>query len=238
MTAEEIIQKNITARGGYQAWRSVQTMAVAGKMDAGSKQNAQLPFVLKLKRPQMSRLELDFAGKTALQIFNGSQGWKVRPYLGRWEVEPFTPSELENAAEQQQLDGFLIDHAAKGIKAELLGTEQVEGQDAYKLRLTMKNDQVRYLWVDARSFLEVKVEGVPRKLDGKFHKVEVYYRNYKPVGGLMIPFVVETVVENIKPSRKINIEKVTLNPGFEDSAFARPDIPGIQSANQAQGGSK
>jgi len=194
--------------------------------------------VLKLKRPQMSRLEMEFAGKTALQVYDGRDGWKVRPYLGRLEIEPFTPMELENAAEQQQFDGFLIDRAEKGIQAELLGVEQVEGQDAYKLKLTMKNGKVRYLWIDAKSFLEVKVEGIPRRLDGKFHKVEVYYRNYKPVSGLMIPFVVETVVENVKPSRKINIEKIALNPTLEDSAFAKPEISETQTANQMGESSK
>ena len=238
MTAEEIIQRNIAVRGGLKAWQEIKTMTMAGKMDAGSKQNVQLPFVIKLKRPRMSRVEIEFAGKTALQVYDGTNGWKVRPFLGRLEVEPFTQAELAGAAEQQDLDGFLIDHAAKGIKVEFEGVEPVEGHNAYKLKLTLKDEQVRHLWVDATSFLEVKVEGIPRTLDGKMHKVDIYYRDYRQIGSVKIPFVLETVVENVVPSRKINLETVTLNPKFEDSAFAKPDVSGIHDVKQAEGGSR
>ncbi len=238
LTADEIIEKNIAARGGLKAWRDVQTITMTGRLDAGTKHNVQLPFVMKLKRPRMLRIELDVAGKTALQVYDGTNGWKVRPFLNRLEVEPFTPAEMESSAEQQELDGFLIDHAAKGIKAEFVGVEPVEGHNAYKLKLTLKNGQVRNIWVDAKSYLEVKVEGTPHRVDGKMHNVQIYYRDYRTVGGLKIPFVIETVVEQVNPSRKINIESVTLNPKFEDSAFAKPDISGIQAVNQAKGGSK
>jgi hypothetical protein len=230
MTADQIIQKNIAARGGLAAWRGIQTMTMTGKMDAGGKPNVQLPFVMKMKRPRMSRIEIEFAGKTALQVYDGTNGWKVRPFLGRNEVEPFTPAEIESVADNLPLDGCLIDHEAKGIQVELAGEEKVEGRDAYKLKITTKDGHPRYLWVDAESFLEIKIEGAPRRLDGKMHKVEVYYRNYAPISGLTIPFVLETVVENVKPSRKINIEKVLLNPQLDDRAFAKPEIPGASVA--------
>ncbi len=240
LTADQIIEKNIAARGGLKAWREVQTMTLTGKMDAGSKKNVQLPFVMELRRPRMSRLEIDFAGKKALQVYDGSNGWKVRPYLGRDEVEPYTASEMRIAAEQADIDGYLIDHEAKGIKVEVMGVDSVEGHNAYNLKLTMKDGQVRHLWVDAQSFLEVKIEDPQRRLDGTMHKVETYYRNYTSIGGLMIPFVLETAVEKVQPTRKITIETVAINPKFEQNAFAKPDLPGMntitpvsQSAAQA-----
>ncbi len=226
LTAEQIVAKNIEARGGLKAWREIQTMTMTGKMDVGSKNNVQIPFVMKLKRPRMSRLEIQFGGKTALQVYDGKNGWKVRPYLGRNEVEPFTPAEMEKAAEQQELDGPLIDHEAKGIKVELVATEKVEGNDAYKLRLTLKDGSVHHLWVDAQSFLELKIEGIPRILDGKPHNVEVYYRNYADVGGVKVPYLLETVVSGVKPSRKMTIETYAMNPQLDANTFAKPEIPG------------
>jgi hypothetical protein len=230
MTADQIIEKNIAARGGLKAWRSIQTMTMSGKMDAGGKPNVQLPFVMKMKRPRMLRIEIEFAGKTALQVYDGTNGWKVRPFLGRNEVEPFTPAEMESFADNLPLDGCLIDHEAKGIQVELAGEEKVEGRNSYKLKITTKEGRERYLWVDAESFLEIKIEGTPRRLDGKMHKVEVYYRNYAPVSGLTMPFALETVVENVKLTRKINIEKVLLNPQLDDLAFAKPEITGESAA--------
>jgi hypothetical protein len=110
----------------------------------------------------------------------------------------------------------------------MAGTDLVEGRNAYKLKLTLNDGQVRNLWVDAQTFLEVKIEGTPRRLDGKMHNVETYYRNYTPVSGLLIPFVLETAVEKVQPTRKITFEKVILNPKLEDNAFTKPEIPGIK----------
>ncbi len=234
LTVDQIIEKNVAARGGLNAWREVKTITFTGKMDAGSKKNVQLPFVLKLKRPRMSRLEIDLAGKKALQIYDGTNGWKVRPFLGRNEVEPFTTTELHTAAEEADLDGYLIDHEAKGIKVELMGTDSVEGHDAYRLKLTMKDGQVRHLWVDAQSFLEVKIEDPQRRLDGKMHNVVTYYRDYASIGALKIPFVLETAVENVQPTRKITIETVVLNPELEQNAFAKPDLPGVNIITPVQ----
>ncbi len=237
ITVDQIIEKNIAARGGLKAWRDVQAMTMTGKMDVGSKQNVQVPFVMKLKRPRMSRVEIQFAGKTALQIYDGTNGWKVRPYLGRNEVELFSAAEMRAAAEQAELDGYLIDHDAKGVKAELMGVDSVEGRDAYNLKLTLKDGQVRHLWVDAQSFLEVKVEGSPRMMDGKFRNVEIYYRNYASIEGLRVPFVLETAVEKVQPNRKISIETVVVNPKLEENTFAKPDLPGANLSTTPRPGS-
>ena len=234
-TVDQIIEKNVAARGGLKAWRGIQTMTMSGKLDAGGKSNVQLPFVMKLKRPRMLRLEIQFQGKTAIQVYDGENGWKVRPFLGRSEVESYSAAELQIAADQQDIDGLLIDHEAKGIKVELVGEEPVEGHDAYKLKLTMKSGHVRHVWVDAQSFLEIKMEGSPRRLDGKMHSVETYYRDYRSTGGLTIPFVLETAVEKVKQTRKINIETIVLNPKLEDRAFAKPEIPGASPMATLQG---
>ncbi|HTG60279.1 MAG TPA: outer membrane lipoprotein-sorting protein, partial [Terriglobia bacterium] len=107
------------------------------------------------------------------------------------------------------------------------------GRDTYKLKLTLKSGDVTHVWVDSQTFLEAKVQGRPRRLDGTDHPVEVYYRDYRPVNGLQIPFVLETRVLPVAktatglrdtpvPSEKIVIEKVTVNPKLDDSQFAKP----------------
>jgi len=243
LTAEQVVQKNIEARGGLQAWRAVNTLSMSGTMDAGGnesstrlamqgnkiggvqlpkrhKDQAQLPFRMELKRTRKSRLEIDFRGKTAIQVYDGTKGWKLRPFLNRREVEPFTADELKTAAMQSDLDGSLVDYAAKGTMVALEGTDKVDGNDAYRLKLTFKNGSVQHLWIDAKTFLEAKMEGTPRRLDGKSHTVEVYYRDFRPVSGLMMPFVLETKVQGVKQTEKILVEKATVNPAVEDSRFA------------------
>jgi outer membrane lipoprotein-sorting protein len=243
LTAEQVIGRNLAARGGLQAWQAVQTLSMSGKVDAGGNERPthsvqgvrtagvqlpkrpaeqmQLPFRLELKRGRKSRLELDFSGKTAVQVYDGTNGWKLRPFLNRYEVEAFTSDEMKAVALQSDLDGPLVDCAARGTKVEMDGTEKVEGNDTYRLKLTFDNRQTQHLWVDAKTFLETKIEGSPRRLDGKYHPVEIYYRDYKTVSGLMIPYVMETKVQGVKQPEKIEIENVAVNPRVEDSRFAK-----------------
>jgi hypothetical protein len=189
---------------------------------ADAEKQVQLPFRLARERPNKSRLEIDFAGKTAVQVYDGAQGWKLRPFLNRNDVEPFTEQEARNEAESDQLDDPVMDAAAKGSKVEFERVEAVEGNWAYELKVTSKAGTVRHVWIDAKSFLDVKVEGVPRRMDGKMHEVFVYQRDFRAVQGLKIPFQVETVVDGYPQGHKIVVEKVAVNPKLDAATFAKP----------------
>jgi hypothetical protein len=222
LTAAQIVEKNVKARGGLERWRAVATMKVVGEMDAGGKADPMLPFALFLKRPQKSRLEITFAGKNAVQVYDGAQGWKLRPFLNRDDVEPYTQEELKSAASAAPLDGLLIDAAQKGTRVELAGSETLAKKKNYKLKLTLKDGQQRFVWVDAGTFLETKVSGEPRKLDKRPHKVEIWSRDYRTVDGLKIPFVLETVVTGVKQTHKMVAKTVSVNPPLDDGLFAKP----------------
>ena len=255
LTAAQIVEKNIAARGGLQAWRSVQTMTWKGKMDAGTGDSAarsrafamssvgkmqpasrmemdkaqvekqvQLPFTTEMKRGRKSRVELEFAGKTAIQVYDGSNGWLVRPYLNRNDVEPFTAEQLQSESQSAEIDGYLVDYAAKGNKVELAGVEQVEGKDAYKLKVTQKSGDVKYIWIDSQSFLDVRVSGPQRRMDGKMRNVYVYQRDFKSVSGVMIPYTLETAVEGYRDTHKTVLESVVINPKLDDTLFTKPQV--------------
>jgi outer membrane lipoprotein-sorting protein len=223
LTAAQVVEKNAAARGGLAAWRGVKALTMSGDMDVGGKTNATVPYTLSLKRPHMSRLELKFGDQTSVQTFDGKQGWKYRPYLGRTEPEPLTAAELASEQASDDLDGALIDAERKGAKVELAGMEKVDGKDTYKLKVT-RNGAARHLWIDASTFLDVKIDGEPRKLDGRPHKVAVYFRDFKPEQGLVIPHTLETVVEGVKDSRKIVVKTVRVNPTLDDALFGKPQV--------------
>jgi outer membrane lipoprotein-sorting protein len=262
LTAAQIVEKHIAARGGLAAWHAVQTMSWAGKMDAGvgdsaarsamyvkgsfdrtgkmkragmeaagkseaqdkasSEQQVELPFVLEMKRPGKSRLEIEFAGKTAVQVYDGTHGWKVRPFLNRNDVEPFTADETKSQVGKWDMDGPLLDYAAKGTKVAFEAVETVDGHDAYKLKLTMKNGSTTHMWIDTQSFLDVKVEGVPRRMDGRMHTVWVTQRDFRSVQGVKVPFVLETSVDGYRDTHKMVLDKVAVNPQLSDARFTKP----------------
>jgi len=264
LSATEIVDKNVAARGGLEAWRAVKTMSLAGKLGAGGNQRAtlqvptsapaavvgrknnqfvlpsrpveeaQLPFLMELARPRKMRFELEFAGQKAIQVYDGANGWKLRPFLNRRVIEPFTEDELKVSAMQADLDGPLVDYAAKGTRVELVGTDKVGDRDTYKIKMTMKSGQALHVWIDTQTFLETKIEGQPRRMDGTEHPVEVYFRDYRLVDGLQIPFILETRVLPVAktatgfrdvpvPPERISIDKVVLNPKFEEALFSKPE---------------
>ncbi|MBV9343863.1 MAG: outer membrane lipoprotein-sorting protein [Gammaproteobacteria bacterium] len=185
-------------------------------------QQVQLPFVLEMKRPGKSRIELEFAGKTAVQVYDGKEGWLKRPYLNRDDWEPFSAEQLKASEGKWDMDGPLLDYAAKGTKLALEGVEKVDGQNAYKLKLTLRNGTTQHVWIDTHTFLDVKVEGTPRRMDGKLRTVWVTQRDFKSVQGLMVPSSLETAVDGYPETHKMLIEKIAVNPKLDDSRFTKP----------------
>ena len=214
----------LALQGAGASAKRAERAAAAESVKAAAAQQVQLPFRLEMKRPRKSRLEIDFAGKTAVQVYDGQNGWKLRPFLNRDDVEPFTAEEAKAEAAKADLEGPLLDYAAKGTQVALEGMEPVEGHNAYKLKLTMKSGQVQHIWIDAQSFLDVKVEGAPRRLDGKMRNVWIYQRDFRSVQGLRVPYVYDTAIDGNPHSHKMLIESVAVNPALDDARFTKPQV--------------
>jgi hypothetical protein len=202
--------------------RAEMRAAILNKDKAAGPKVIQLPFQMDLARPVKTRLEVPFQGQAAVQVYDGKNGWKLRPFLGRHEVETFTPEELKIAASQQELDGALMNYSAKGTAVALDGAEAVDGRNTYKLKLTLKSGEVRHLWIDAQTFLDAKIEVAPRRWDGKMRSVATYFKDYKAVEGLMIAHQLETRIDGVAGSENIYVQKVALNPPLNPSTFAKP----------------
>jgi hypothetical protein len=181
----------------------------------------QLPFVMEMKRGHKQRVEIQFQGQTAVQVYDGARGWKLRPFLNRHEVEDFTPEQARLAEQEQELDGPLVDYEGKGTRIAVEGLEAIDGGDAYKLKLTLKDGSMRHVWVDARSFLQVQVDGA-RRVNG--HEVPVLTRlsDYRWVDGVMVPYVAQTQVQGSPAPGRIVLDKVAINAPLPDERFARP----------------
>jgi outer membrane lipoprotein-sorting protein len=218
-------QNYLTQTWGSKSPKARAAKAAAAKGESPKEEAAkqvQLPFVLEMKRPGKSRIELEFTGKTAIQVYDGKEGWLKRPYLNRNDWEPFSAEQAKASAGKWDMDGPLIDYAAKGTKVALEGVEKVDGRDAWKLKLTLKDGAVQHVWIDQKSFLDVKVEGTPRRMDGKMHTVWIMQSDFRSVQGVTVPFELETVVEGYPDRHRMQLEKVAVNPKLDDSRFVKP----------------
>lgn len=223
LTAEQIVEKNIAARGGLDAWRKVQTMVWAGHMETSGSPVARVPFVLQQKRPNKTRFELNAMGDRTLRVFDGRRGWKVRPGRdGRAEVQAFTPQEQRFARSETVIDDPLFGYESRRIAVDLDGVDQVDGHKAYRLIVRTPSGERHNVWVDAQTFLDVKRDRTSYNEAGVPATFEVHFRDYRTVEGLQIPGAIETGVGSGQGTEKLVIEKVALNPPLDDRLFARP----------------
>jgi outer membrane lipoprotein-sorting protein len=215
-TLDEILARNLKAKGGLDKLKAVQTIRMTGTMTVGPGMEA--PFVMEQKRPNSMRLEFTLQGMTGVQAFDGKAGWQLMPFSGRKEAEPLPEDALKQLEEQADFDGPLVDYKAKGHTLELVGKEKLEGSDVYKLKLTLKNGDIRYIYLDADQFLEVRTEGTT-KIRGTDVEGESTIGDYKEVGGLMIPHAVESGQKGSPQKMKMTIQKVELNVPIDDARF-------------------
>ncbi|MGA7178361.1 MAG: hypothetical protein WBX11_02075 [Thiobacillaceae bacterium] len=230
LTAAQIVDKNIAARGGLDAWRKVQTTIWVGHIESPNAPALNIPFALEQKRPDKTRFEIKMQNQLSVRMFDGSHGWKVRPGRdGHPDVQAFTPDELRFAEESQGIDGPLMDYQSEGITITLDGMEKVDGANAYRLSLLLPSGSRRHVWIDAQSFLDIKSDRKSQNASGAPGTVSKYYRDYRTVDGLRIPFIIESGSDTGRAADKMVIDKVVLNPPLQDRMFAEPFAPRRQN---------
>ena len=228
LSVEQIVEKNAEARGGAQAWHNIDSMVWIEHVESG---NAPANYVLAMKRPNKTRFEIVAMNRMALRVYDGAQGWKLRP-MRHGEgpnVQPYTVEELKFAHDEQVIDGVLIDHAAKGITLALEGVDDVDGHKAYRLKVMLPSGAMRHVWVDAQTYLETKVEREGRGTLGQPVTVTIYYRDYQTIEHLQLPAVIETSAGTGQASDRLVIDKVQFNPKLDDGLFARPVVAADRS---------
>jgi hypothetical protein len=224
-TAAEVIDRNVAARGGLEAWRKVETMAWLGHLERNTRDAQRIPFVIQLRRPNLTRFELKEQFNQFTRIFDGAHGWKVRPATdGRPETKSFSPEEVNFARTEFVIDGPLIDYQAKGVTAALDGIDTVEGRKAYRLSLKLPSGAERKVWIDTETNLDVRYDRPATNPLKPGAPVSVYYRNYAAVDGLQIARTIETGVGADAPD-KLVIDRVMVNPKLDDGTFAPPAVP-------------
>jgi hypothetical protein len=229
LTAEQIVAKHVAARGGLEAWRKIDTMIWIGHLETGNPAAPLVPFVLQMKRPNKRRFDVHLRDETSVRIFNGNDGWKLRPsHGGVPELLPYTDEEIKAAHDGPGIDGPLFDYQAKGVTVDLETIEELEGHKAYRLLVTLPSHASQHVWIDAKSFLDVQYDRESHTATGGSATVTAHLRSFKPVGGLQIP---HAIVTDSGPgnSEKMIIDQVMLNPPLGDSVFARPNVPSRRS---------
>ena len=188
-TVDELVAKNVAAKGGADALRALQSVRFTGKMLVNEGQ-FQLAYVETKKRPGEVRSEATLQGMTAIQAYDGEQGWKVYPFQGRKDPEKMSADDTKSLIEEAEIDGPLVDWKAKGSTVEYLGTEDVDGTSAHKLKVVRKNGDVTFVYLDPDAFLEIR-KTTQRVEQGAQVEVETDVGDYEKIAGVFLPFSIE-----------------------------------------------
>jgi outer membrane lipoprotein-sorting protein len=218
-TADDIIAKNNDAKGGLAKQKALQSVRMTGRATVGP--GIEAPIVIEVKRPKSLRIDIAVQGMTITQAYDGAVGWMLNPLSGRTEPETVPPEALRVMEEQADMDGPLIDYKSKGHTVELLGKEKVEGTDCYKLKVTLKNGDVRTIFIDTESNLEVKIEG-RTMIRGTEQASDTLLGDWKDVGGILMAHSIDNGRPGAPMRQKMTIDKVELNVPLEDARFSMP----------------
>ena len=227
MTVDELVEKNIEAMGGRKAWDEVKTARIVDKMVMGS--TMEVPISVVYQRPGKVRMEMEMQGQTIIQAYDGEKGWQIMPLMGKTEPQAMTDDEAKMVKSQSDFEGPLFDYKTKGHSVELMGVEEVEGTEAYKLKITLDTGDITYSYLDTESFLEFQQEGKTRAQTGQEISTTTTLGDYKEIGSLLLAHSREIKPEGAPQSLMIVIDSVELNPeGIADEHFAMPAVETVE----------
>jgi hypothetical protein len=203
------VAKAIQARGGIKKIKSLNTQRLSGTISLAG--GSAGPFIVEMKRPGMMREMVTVGGKFMIRTTNSLSGFVVGSLRDLVEPKLVDSDELSNLAQSADFEGPLVDYKAKGNRIELAGQEKIGKRQAYKLVIAMKNGENRIDYIDCKSYLEVKWQGL---VSGNL--LESYFQDYRQVKGLMYAFEIDS------GAQKVTLHQVEVNPKLDPVRFERP----------------
>jgi outer membrane lipoprotein-sorting protein len=220
-TAQELVRKNLDARGGIEKLKAIKTLRMTGKVQMGS---MTAEIAADAMAPNLLRQNFTLQGMTAVQAYDGKTGWKISPFEGRKDAELAGDEELRSLVEEADFYGPLADYQANGSKVEYVGHDTVDGDDVYRLKVTLKNGDIYYYYLDPETFLEIRIERV-QFIRGAVHETVIECGSYKKVAGVYFPFTVEEGTRQNPAAQKVTFEKIEANVAIDPAEFKMPVRP-------------
>jgi hypothetical protein len=218
-TADDIVAKYIKTVGGMEKIQAVTALRRTGKVIAGG--GFEIPLVEENKRPNLVRQDITIQGLIGSNAYDGKVGWKIAPWQGKKDPETMGEAEMKSIIDSSDFDGPLVNYKQKGNKVEYVGMDEVEGTDTFKLKVTMKNGEVQYFYMDTDYYVPIKID-TKRMIRGAEIEFETVLGDYKEVDGWYIPYSVEVGAKGSPFKQKIAYEKIEANVTIDDRRFSMP----------------
>lgn len=220
-SVDSLIAKYVQASGGITKIQALQTLRRTGKFTGGG--GFEAVVVQENKRPNSVRQEFSIQGMTGINAYDGHDGWKIEPWQGKRDPESLGEDEMHTILDDADFDGPLVNYQAKGNKVEFQGMEQIEGSDAYKLKVTRSNGDVSFYYLDTEYYVPIRID-TQRMIRGSQQEFETSLGDYKQVNGVYLPFSSEFGPKGSSSTNrgKITFDKIEANVPLDSVRFTRP----------------
>lgn len=220
-TVDEIIVKNLAARGGIERLRAIRSMVMTESVSTPDGKGA--PLKLLMLRPNRIREELTVGQGKSIKAFDGQSGWIQNPGPRGASVQTLTGGDLQELQDDAEnaIDGVLADYAAKGSRVELAGTQTVDGRQCYKLKVTLHTGHTQYQYIDTRTYLEVR-QDLLGTMDGKPSAIEQTLGDYRSEGGVLFAHSIVSVIRGPQVRSTVTIQRIEINPPIDEKIFSMP----------------
>lgn len=171
-TADEVLASHFEAMGGLEKMKAIKSLKMTGKVPTPQ---GDFKFTVYSKAPNLMRTEVDIQGKLMIpQAYDGTIAWTINPFAGGDKAQKLPEEQAKEMVDEATMESALINYKEKGHKVELEGKEEVDGAEAFKLKLTKyagkENEKVEYHFIDAESFAPIMTRSTvstgPRKGNG------------------------------------------------------------------------
>jgi hypothetical protein len=223
-TAVELADRNVAAKGGLDRLHAIRSLRLTGRLQVTG-DPTRMDTVMLVRRPQSIRYEVQLQGLTQVQAFDGSEAWQINPFEGRKDPEKLSADDAKGLAEDAaDFDGVLVDYRAKGYTLDYLGTEDVDGTAAYKLRVTRRNGDVTTVYLDPDQFLEIRT--VNRRIEhGVPSETVTDYGDYERVDGVYFPFAQSSGPRGSSERQNVQYDRAEANVVADEASFHVPAAP-------------
>jgi hypothetical protein len=217
-TADDLVSKNIEARGGMEKLKAIKSVRVLAKVTGDG-------FTVDVGqdnlRPNLLRETVSIQGMTAVQAYDGMTGWQIQPFQGHKDPELMGEDDMRGMIRAADFDGPLVDYKEKGNTVEYLGHDVVDGDDALRLKVTLKDGDIVYCYLDPDTYLEIR-EVVQEFVRGSMRERVHDMGSYKPVAGVMFPYWMEEGPKANPAEQTTTVTKLDVNTAMDSAEFALP----------------
>ena len=210
----EVLDKHFKAVG-QEKMMAANSFYVKAKV---SQMGMEMPMEMKIKKPDMFLVTIDMQGQKMIQAFDGQKGWMIAPWVSA-DPQELAGDQLAQAKQQSNMEGELYNYEKKGSTAELMGKVNVEGKEAYRIKLNSSDGNSKDYFIDANTFLISKVKAKV-SAQGQTVDVEQIMGDYKTIDGITMAMKIES--KSPMGTALIIMEDVKINENFEDAIFKQP----------------